>query len=352
MVEVVGIVYHRRLPMIRFLIVVALLVIVIVGGTLGYAIIEGWSLLESLYMTFITATTVGFGEVRPLSAAGRTFTMVLIFLSIASVGYSVSIIISYIFEGQILHALKERRMAKRIDRLKDHFIICGYGAVGHSVAAELKRDGVSYVVIDRDPAQTESAFEEEVPHIVGDAADDEVLEAANIERAKGLVTTFPDDESNVFVVLSARQLNPSLTIVSQGEEERSVKKLLKAGANRVVTTSTIAGQRMAAIATRPAVTEFLEVVMRSGEAEMRLEQIRVSPESPLKGKTLRETEIGQQTGALVIGITKPGGHTNFNPTENAAISSMVLHENDVLIALGSSEQLERMRKFVETGKAS
>ena len=338
--------------MIRFIIVIALLLLVIVGGTLGYVIIEGWSVTEGLYMTFITATTVGFGEVRPLSQAGRAFTIILIILSIATVGYSVSIIVSYIFEGQILHALKERRMAKRITRLRDHFIICGYGSVGRAVAAELKRDGVRYVVIDRDPTQTQSAFEEEVPSIVGDASDDEVLLAANIERATGLISTFPDDESNVFIVLSARQLNPSLTIVSQGRDERSTRKLLKAGANRVITTSTIAGQRMAAIAMRPTVTQFLEVVMRSGEVEMRIEEIKVLPESPLKGKTLRESEIGQQTGALVIGITRPGGRTSVNPTETATLSTMPLHENDVLIALGSAEQLARMRRFVETGKAS
>lgn len=337
--------------MLRFTTVVVLLIIVIAGGTIGYSLIEGWSFNESLYMTFITATTVGFGEVRPLSVPGQQFTIILIILSIATVGYSVSIIINYVFEGQIIHSLRERRMMRGINRLRDHYIICGYGDVGKTVAAELRREKMRYVVIDRNPEQTESVLEQEVPHIVGDAADDEVLLAARIEHAAGLISTFPDDESNVFIVLSARQLNPDLTIVSQSRDERSTKKLIKAGADRIISTTTIAGQRMAAIALRPSVTQFLDVVMSSNEAEMRIEEIIVSTESPMKGKTLRETEIGRQTGALVIGITQPGGRTKINPAETSTISGMELRENDVLIALGSEDQLSRLRRYVETGKA-
>ena len=336
--------------MLRFAVVITLLVLIVVGGTIGYRYIEGWTFIESLYMTFITATTVGFGEVRPLSTAGRQFTILLIVTSIATVGYSLSIIVTYIFEGQIVHALKERRMRRNIGRMKDHYIICGYGDVGKAVAAELKREKVRFVVIDRNPEQTESAFEEEVPHIVGDAADDDVLRAANIERATGLVSTFPDDESNVFIALSARQMNPDLMIVSQARDERATKKLQKAGANRVISTSTMAGQRMAAIALRPSVTQFLEVVMRSGDSEMRLEEIRVRADSPLSGKSLRESGIGKQTGALVIGITRTGGRTSVNPTETSTLSNLPLSADDVLIALGSERQLDRLKEFVNTGK--
>jgi len=336
--------------MLRFAGVFVLLVVVMLGGTAGCHFIEGWPFGESLYMTVITVTTVGFGEVRELSAAGRYFTITLIILSIATVGYSVSTIVSYIFEGQIINAVKERRMNRTIARMKGHYIICGYGDVGRAVAAELQRERVRFVVIDRNPQQTESAWTEEVPHIVGDAADDGVLQAAHIERAKGLVTTFPDDESNVFVVLTARQLNPELMIISQARDDRSTNKLRKAGANRVISAATIAGQRMAAIALRPSVTQFLEVVMRSGDAEMRVEEIPIEPGSPLAGKTLRETGIGEHTGALVVGITRPGGKTSVNPSETATLSKITLSENDVLIALGSEEQLARMRTFVESGK--
>lgn len=337
--------------MIRFAGVVALLVLVIAGGTIGYRIIEGWNIRDSLYMTLITSTTVGFGEVAPLSSAGQIFTIVLIVLSIATVGYSVSIIITYVFEGQIVTALKERRMLRAIGRMKDHYIICGYGRVGRAVAAEFRRQDVKFVVIDRDPSQTESDYEEEVPHIVGDASEDEVLVAANIKRAKGLVSAFPDDESNVFIVLSARELNPALTIISQARDERSTGKLLKAGADRVISTSSIAGQRMASIALRPTVMQFLEVVMRSEEGELRIEEIEIGSESEAIGKTLRETGIGEQTGALVIGITSPGGSTSVNPSTTATLSSKVLGEGDILIALGSGEQLDRLRSFISTGKS-
>ena len=241
-------------------------------------------------------------------------------------------------------------MRRNTSRMKGHYIICGYGDVGRAVVSELRREKVRFVVVDRSPEQAESPFEEELPHIIGDAADDEVLRAAGIERAAGLVSTFPDDESNVFIVLTARQLNPDLVIVSQASSERSTSKLTRAGANRVISTATMAGQRMAAIALRPSVTQFLEVVMRSGEEEMRIEEIRLGPGSPLKAKTLREAGIGQHTGALVIGITRPGGRTAVNPTETSTLSGVRLSESDVLIALGSELQLDRLRQLVDKGK--
>jgi voltage-gated potassium channel len=336
--------------MIRFVHVVLLLAAVIAGGTIGFHIIEGWSISESLYMTFITATTVGFGEVRPLSTAGRVFTIGLLVMSIATVGYSVSIIFSYIFEGQIFRALKERRMARAISRMKDHYIICGYGDVGKAVASEFQRQKVSFVVIDRNPDEIKVVLEADVPCILGDASDDEVLIEASIERAAGLISTFPDDESNVFIALSARQLNPGLTIVSQARDERSTGKLRKAGANRVISTPSIAGQRMAAIVMRPSVTQFLDVVMRSDDLDMRIEEIPIGAGSPMIGKTLKETGIGGHTGALVIGITKPGGRTSVNASETATLSSTVLGEQDVLIALGSADQLVRLADFVGSPK--
>ena len=333
----------------RFVTILVILGSLILFGTAGYRIIEGWSLTDSLYMTFIAITTVGFGEVHPLSMSGKFFTMVLLVFSIATVGYSVTILMSFIFEGQFIEAIKERRMERAVRRLRDHYVICGHGSVGHEVAEEFRREKVKFVVIDRDP--TGSMLEREnTLYIQGDAADDVILTEANIANARGMVCALPDDESNLFVVLSARQLNPKLFIVSQASDERSSRKIIKAGADRIITSAKIAGQRLASTVLRPTVVQFLDVAMGSAEAAMRLEEVPVRSGSPLIDQTLRQTQIGQHTGALVVGIQRATGQTSINLSETATLSGMILRENDVLIVLGNEEQVKRMRSFATTGK--
>ena len=224
----------RYSTFIRFLIAFFLLVLLIIIGTLGYRFIEGWSIRDSLYMTFITMTTVGFGEVKPLSSAGQHFTIVFLVLSIGTVGYSVTVLITYVFEGQILNVMKERRMKRTIRHLKNHFIIVGGGDVGREAAYAFGRSKKRFVVVDRNPSQSDLSRDESILFIEGDAINDEILVEAGIERASGLISALPDDEANVFVVLTARQLNPHLLIVSQAAEERTTGKLIKAGANRVI----------------------------------------------------------------------------------------------------------------------
>jgi voltage-gated potassium channel len=336
--------------LLRFTIAFILFVLLVVTGTAGYALIEGWSLTDALYMTVITITTVGFGEVRPLSEAGRQFTIFFLLFSIATVGYSATILISYIFEGLIFKVFKERRMQWSVRRLKNHYIICGCGDLGREVAFEFKRSRARFVVIDRNPEQSELARDESILFLKGDAADDQVLIEANIGQARGVVSALPDDEANLFVVLSARQLNPSLTIVSQAEEERTIGKLLKAGADRVVSPYQIAGRRMASVLLRPSVIDFLDVVMEGQETAMRMEEVRVETGSPLVGKTLRESGIGRHTGAIIVGINGPAGNTRINPASNAALSSIKLNQEDILVALGSEEHLSKLRQFVTRGK--
>jgi voltage-gated potassium channel len=335
---------------IRFSITFGLLAVLVVGGTLGYAIIEDWSLTDSLYMTFITITTVGFGEVRPLSPDGKHFTIVFLIFSIATVGYSVTTLITFIFEGQILKAVRERRMKRLIRRIKDHYIICGCGEVGREVALEFKRADVKFVIIDKNPEQSELAKDETILWVEGDAEDDEVLIEASIERAKGLISALPDDDSNLFVVLTARQLNPELVIVSQAEEERTIKKLLKAGATRVMSPNQIAGKRMASMFIRPAVVHFLDVMVNGGDIPMMMEEVEVEKGSALVDKTLRESGIGSNTGAIIVGINAPDGRTRINPSSTASISSVKLREGDVLIALGNDGQLHKLKEFVAKGR--
>ena len=338
-------------PFLRFLIAFFSVVLLVLGGTVGYVLIEGWSLSDSLYMTFITLTTVGFSEVRPLSDAGRHFTIVFLIFSIATVGYSFTILITYIFEGLFFQTMRERRMKKNVKKIKDHFIICGFGDTGKEVALEFKHSKMKFVVVDIDPESSRLTRDESILFIKGDASDDEVLMEANIEQAQGLVSVLPDDEANVFVVLTARQLNAGLLIVSQASEERTIQKLMKAGANRVISPKQIAGRRLASIVLRPAVVNFLDVIVGGVggvDVPMRLEEVRIEEGSPLVGKTLRESGVGQSTGALIVGIHGAGGRTRVNPTSTSSIASARLLENDILIALGSEEQIDKLKIFVNS----
>jgi voltage-gated potassium channel len=338
-------------PFLRFLIAFFSVVLLVLGGTVGYVLIEGWSLSDSLYMTFITLTTVGFSEVRPLSDAGRHFTIVFLIFSIATVGYSFTILITYIFEGLFFQTMRERRMKKNVKKIKDHFIICGFGDTGKEVALEFKHSKMKFVVVDIDPESSRLTRDESILFIKGDASDDEVLMEANIEQAQGLVSVLPDDEANVFVVLTARQLNAGLLIVSQASEERTIQKLMKAGANRVISPKQIAGRRLASIVLRPSVVNFLDVIVGGVggvDVPMRLEEVRIEEGSPLVGKTLRESGVGQSTGALIVGILGAGGRTRVNPTSTSSIASARLLENDILIALGSEEQIDKLKIFVNS----
>ena len=334
-------------PVLRFTVAFVLLAALVFAGVIGYASIEGWNLSDSLYMTFITLTTVGFEEVFPLSPQGKHFTIVFLVFSIATVGYSVSTVIAFIFEGQMLSSWQERRRMRQINRIKDHFIVCGCGDVGLQVALELQRARVRFLVIDRNPVQ--EGLAEDLLYIQGDAIDDEILLEAGIQRAAGLVSALPNDEDNVFVVLSARQLNPDLTIVAKAVEERTRRKLLKAGANRIMSPYQIAGKRMASAILRPSVVDFLDVMVESGDMAMAVEEVRISGNSPLIGQTLRESGIGRATGALIVAIQRAGEKTRMNTTQKASLSSIPLEEKDVLIALGSDDQLKKLRDFAVQG---
>jgi len=330
-------------PFVRFMISFFLLVLLMLTGTMGYVWIERWPVWDGFYMTVITVSTVGFGEVRTLSQEGQQFTVLLLVCSLLVAGYSVSTLIGFIFEGQIFHMMRGRRMERSISKLRDHYIICGCGVVGKEVALEFQRAGMPFVIVDQDPQHSELARDETVLLLEGDAEDDEALIKAGIQRAKGLIAALRNDDANVFVVLTARQLNPALTIVSRATDERTAGKILKAGANRVFSPDQIVGRRMASVILRPSVVNFLEVVMGGGDVAMRLEEVPVVAGSPLIGKQLRETNIGQQTGSIVVSIQGSDGGLRVNPSATATLSSVVLQEGDLLIALGSEGQLKRLK---------
>lgn len=327
---------------------VTLLAALLSGGTIGYHLIEGWSLIDSLYMTFITLTTVGFGEVHPLSAAGRQFTIVFLIFSVATVGFSISTLITYLFEGQIVASVREARMKRQLGRIRNHYIVCGGGDVGREVVREFRASDTPHVVIDRDPAHCELADDQNDDTIIigGDASEEAILNTARISEAAGLVAVLPSDADNVFVTLTARQMNPKLTIVAKGTDEHATSKLRRAGANRVITPAQIAGRRIASTILRPSVVNFLDVIVDDSEVSMRIEEFSVRPDSRVAGHTLREAAIGEHTGAIVLTISDRFG-TPRTDASRAGISSITINADDRIIALGSEVQLDDLRRLVE-----
>ncbi len=308
-----------------------------VVSTVGYMWLEGYTLVEALYMTVITLSTVGFSEVRPLSAVGRLFTVGVIIVGVGTGAYLFSTLADYIVAGELAGTLRQRRIAKMLEKLHHHYIVCGYGRVGEQVAHELRRQNMPFVVIDQNPEIIERCERHGVPYLLGDATDDEVLLQAGIERARGLVAVLNTDADNVFVVLSARALNPNLMIVARATSDDAERKLLKAGADRVVSPYTMAGYRIVSLLTRPHVIHFLDTALHSANLELWLEEIEVVPGSPLVGQTLEEAAIRNVTGANVLAIIRPAEQRliEWSPTVR-------LEAGDVLIVLGKKEQLERL----------
>lgn len=328
----------------RFVFSLFLLFMLPLVGTAGYMHLEGWSFQDALYMSVITMSTVGFGEVRELSVVGEWFTIGYIFLCVTCVGFAVTSITAFWVQGELRDLLKGRRMQRRIDQLKDHYILCGCGAVGREIVMEFTRSKVPFVVVEKTPEEAEIPRDLDLLFIQGDATDEEVLEMAGIRRARGLIAALRSDPENVFVTLTARQLNPELQIVARAGEKGTESKLLRAGADRVISPFEIAGQRMASIVLRPHVVNFLDVVNRESGVNLRLEEVHIAPGSGLVGKSLRESDLGRTTGAVIIGVHEPGGQPRITPASNISLSRLVLHAGDILIALGNDEQIELLEK--------
>lgn len=316
---------------------------IIVVGTTGY-IALGWSFLDALYMTVITVGTIGFEEVRDLdeSVAGRLWTIVLIISGVAILGYATTSLVALAVEGTVRDYFRSRRMRAEIGKLQGHYILCGYGRVGRQVAAEFALDGVPFVVVEKDPSTVEECLGEGYRALFGEASDDGVLEEAGIMRASGLVAAVDSDADNVFVVLSARKLNPGLHIVARASSDASGEKLEIAGADRTISPYAVGGRRLASLATQPMVVDFLDVVTR-GEAgiEFRLEEFAVPKTSNIAGHTIGELKIGEKTGAIVLAFRTVSG--NFDTTPSADDR---LQAGDTLIVLGSRSQITRLEQLM------
>jgi voltage-gated potassium channel len=321
----------------------AALVLLIIAGTgiAGYMFVEGWPFLDAAYMVVITLFTIGFEEVHPLSSAGMVLTMVIIVSGVGTAVYAAGRAVEIIVEGEMTGYQKRKRMDKRIREMRNHYIVCGFGRVGHQVAHAFDASGIPYVVID---SKTETATELErrnIPNFIGDATNDELLTEAGILTAKGLVACSDSDVVNVFVTLSARALNPGLYIVARAGLKDTEKKLLMAGANRVISPYFISGIRMAALATRPVTSDFLDMVTHGGQVEFSLNEVAVSERSSLVGKTLEEADIRGTSGAMILAIRKANGSFDLQPRASSTID-----KGDILVVLGTQEQFQSLDKML------
>ena len=325
----------------RFIIAIIMLCVIILIGTLGYTMIEEWSFFDSFYMTIITIGTVGFREVAELSRSGRFFTIGLIVFAIGVGGYAVANLTSFIIEGQIRYLIRGRKMEKQIDKLKNHIIVCGYGKTGTDIVGELTKLNKQFVVIEKDEQKVEELKEHGLLVLFGDATDDEILEKAGVSRAKGLIASVSNDADNVYIVLSAKGMNPKLRIIALSIDDQSRKKLIRAGADNVVSPYAIAGRRMARLLLTPGIVNFLDVMVQNQELELMIEEVIVQQGSPLVNKQLRQSNIKAETnGAMIIGIKKQDENIIVNPS-----GETLLEEGLTLFVLGNNAQIEKLNEL-------
>ncbi|MFQ5529121.1 MAG: potassium channel family protein [Gemmatimonadota bacterium] len=332
----------------RFAGVVGALALLVAAGTLGFWRIEGWSLEDAAWMTVITITAVGYDEVRPLDDSGRMLASALLAGGITLMGVWFALLTSALVEMDLGQAFRIRRNMKKIETQKDHVIVCGGGRTGEQIVSELKGAGVPHLVIDRDAERAEQLRRQDPKALVlvGDSTKDETLIEAGIGLARGLVACLSQDTDNLFVCLSARDLQPNLTIVARAYDEQTTQKLYVAGADHVVSPNITGGTRMASVLLRPQVVSFLDVATSSEGLALRLEEIRIPSESPLAGHTLAEARIPHRTGLIVIAIKHagegdrgPGWGYNPGPAE-------VLGTGDTLIVMGQMQQLDQLASLV------
>ncbi len=315
-----------------------LLVFVIFIGVLGYRFVSDYSWIDAIYMTVITITTVGYGEVHPLDVEAKIFTIFLILSSVVIVGYAISIITEYILSKNNFEDIKQRKMQKEIEAMSDHIIICGFGRNGKQAARKLQDYGKPYVIIERDKEITERLQEEDIPYVFGNANEDETLLEAGIENASTLISALPSDADNLFVVLSARQINDKMTIISRASQETSYNKLKLAGANNVILPDRIGGDHMASLVVIPDLVEFIDNLGIVGERNINVEEVKVEQLYNAKQvKTIRDLDLRKKTGCTVIGFKDDKGEYIVNPEANTR-----LVPGSKIIVLGRPEQIEKL----------
>jgi voltage-gated potassium channel len=332
----------RQAPGRQVQLAVALLALVVGIGTVGYMLIEGWNAWDAFYMTIISVTTVGYREVHNLSRAGQVFTSLLLIGGVGTAFYAFTLVAAGIIESRLQPRFQERRRVRMIDALTDHFILCGAGRIGHIIAEEFRRQHVPFVVIDHDPDAVQAVLERGDMAVEADASREDILRRARIDRARGLIAALGTDAENVYAILTARGLRPDLFVIARADSEDAGRKLLQAGASRVVSPYQIGAVQMAQTALRPAVVDFVELATSSASLELAMEQVGIAQGSALAGRSILEANLRQRFGVIVVGIRRRDGRMDFNPAPDA-----VMQPGDQLVVLGPPEQL----KGLETAAA-
>jgi voltage-gated potassium channel len=321
----------------RLLLIAAAIVLTLLFGTVGFTVLERWPVFDAFYMTLITMTTVGYTEVHPLTAAGRIFNSFLIFFGVTTMFFAIGVMTQTIIEFQLDEFFDKRRLKKMIDNLQNHYIICGFGRVGRGAAGELQRAGVPFVIADMNQTRVEAAMRAGMLAVLADTTRDENLRDLKIASAKGLIAALATDADNLFLILSAKTLNPGLYIATRAGEEEAEAKLRRAGADAVFAPYSLAGHRLAQAMLRPDVVHFLDFTTGNIGLNVAIEQVRVSNASEFVSHSLKDMQIRRDLGVIVLAIRKHDGQMLFNPPAETEISG-----GDVLIVMGEQEKLRKL----------
>ena len=325
----------------RFVLTAFVVVLTLAFGTVGFVVIEGFPLFDAFYMTLITMTTVGYSEIHPLSHAGRVFNSFLILFGVSTIFIAIGAVTQTVIELEFGDVLNRRRSKRMIEQLKDHFIICGYGRVGRGAAEELAHDGAPFVVVDSSPERVERAMRSGMLAVAADATRDDTLRQVGIARARGLVAALATDADNLFVLLSAKGLNPGIYVAARAAEEGAEEKMRRAGANSVFAPYALTGHRLAQALLRPHVVQFLDFTTNDFGADIAIEQVTVTGGTRFASKTIRELQIGRTLGVIVMAIRTSDGSMSFNPPADTAIRA-----GDCLIVMGRQESLRTLEEMV------
>ncbi|MBK6796908.1 MAG: potassium channel protein [Acidobacteria bacterium] len=323
----------------RFIFSLAAVLAILIIGMIGYHFIEGWNWFDGLYMTVITLATIGYGETHPLTHMGRAFTLFLIVVGVAVFGFLISSLTQAIIETEIASVLGRRKVFKDINQLNNHYILCGAGRVGMRIVDELEKKEVDFVIIEHDPVVAEKLLNRGMLVLMGDATDEQVLEGAQIRTARALITAASGDAENVYIVLTARGLNPNIFIVARANDLPAERQLKRAGANKVVSPVLIGSHRMAQAALSPAVADFIELTTMTESLDLNFDQIRIGEGSPLDGIELKDSGIRSEHHIIIVAIIPSNEEMIFNPEPDR-----ILKAGDLLIAIGTSAGLTKLAK--------
>jgi voltage-gated potassium channel len=330
----------------RLVLIATALALVLTGGTIGFMWIEGYPAFDAFYMTLTTVTTVGYAEIRGLSHAGRVFNSFLILIGVTTIFLAVGAMTQTLIELELNQFFGKRRVKSMIEKLDGHIILCGFGRVGRGAAEELRKAGATFVVVDNNDERVERAIKSGMLAVLADASRDETLRDVGIARAKGLIATLASDADNLFVILSAKTMNPNLTLSARIAEESSEQKMRRAGADFVFAPYNSTGHRMAQALLKPHVLQFLDFTTQEG-VEVEIEQVRLTENSAFAGRTLAEVDLRHQSGVVVLAIRRASGEMLFNPPPDAKMSA-----GDHLIAMGEARHLQKLEQLLLVGTAS